>query len=123
MKRKKFIRYVMVTLIAIGVVGGGLLAYFIANQNILAAISALTLLYTLSKPIQNDLDDWIEKDKVLRFHSIYSDKEADFSEDINKGIDALIKEGCSIVEVNVLSTKRAVIQYRKVIKKDKKKNK
>ena len=42
---------------------------------------------------------------------IYEDKESAFAGKINDKIDELTKDGKSIVEINVLSTKRAVIQY------------
>jgi hypothetical protein len=111
--KKKVLRFLGTLVLAICILVVGGVAYFISEKNVLATIAAFTFMYTISKPIQNELDEWVKKDKKLKVCSIYSKNESDFEKDINSKIEELTKEGCTIEALNVLSTKRAIIQYRK----------
>ncbi|MGG3943361.1 hypothetical protein ABEV54_18200 [Peribacillus psychrosaccharolyticus] len=104
----------IITLIAVCIIGvGAVTYYFLSEKNILVAIASITLMYTLTKPIQADLDEWVKKDKKLKVHSIYAQKEGDLEKEINEELENLTNAGCTIEALNVLSTKRAIIQYRK----------
>ncbi|KAB2336570.1 hypothetical protein F7731_09370 [Cytobacillus depressus] len=109
--KKYILKYIVSFLLAILIVGFAIIAYLI-TKNLIAAIGTATFFYTISKPIQEDLEKLTQPKMKLRVVAIYEDKEALFAEKINEKIDELIKEGKSIEVINVLSTKRAVIQYK-----------
>lgn len=118
----KILKYIFSIIIGVLIVGCATAVYMLSG-NIMAAIGTGTFLYTVSKPIQDDLDKWTKPKEMLRVIAVYEDKDANFEKSINAKIDELTNGGKTIVGINVLSTKRAVIQYSEKLSKKSKKSK
>lgn len=101
-------------MVAISLIAGGVAYFFEFSEGaILVILATLGFMYTITKPISETLENWVDKKRVLKVYPVYSKKEIDFTNDINSAIESLTGESCSVVSVDVLSTKRAVIQYYK----------
>ena len=109
---KNIIYYALTLLLGVFIVVVAVTAFYFSDNNLLIAISTATFMYTISKPIQSNLEEKLLPKDVLRVCAIYEPKESNFEREINKKIDELGQSRKIIDKIDILSTKRAVIHYR-----------